>query len=113
MTLGARCRQILRIPVWFVVLSLTTGPRVLEPPLVHDSLGPSVVQRSELAYPVTLRPEKRCGVDGSNKSSPAEPTSHPLELPKVGSRVQPERATAAPSTFTLQDHRLRSPPRFA
>src|SRR2546422_10092599 len=114
MALAARCRQILRIPVWFVVLSLTTGPRILEPPPVHDSLGPSVVQRSELAYAVTLRPAKRCGVDGWNKSSPAEPTSRPLELPKVGSRVQPDRATAvATSPVTLQDDRLRSPPRFA
>src|SRR5437899_13080162 len=109
MALGARCRQILRIPVGFVVLSLTTGPRTLELPLVHDSLGPSVVQRSELAYPVTLRPEKQCGVSGSNNSSPAEPISPPLEFPKVGARVQLDRATAAPFPFTVQDDRLRSP----
>lgn len=110
MALETICRQLLRITALIVALSVTGGFRVSALHFVYDPLRPTAIQKPDLAYPVSLRLDKRSGVKGLENAPSAEPISSRQVGLKIGLEVRLTTKPLPIFPFIIQENHLRSPP---
>jgi hypothetical protein len=110
MALEAICQQILRITAFVVALSFTGGPRIAAPNLVHDPLRPAAIHKTDPAYLVFIRSDKRSGVKGLESNPSTEPISSPQEALNIGLEVRLTTKPLPNFPLIIQENHLRSPP---
>ena len=110
MALETICQRVLRITAFVVALSITGGPRIAAPKLVHDPLRPAAFQKTDPAYPVIIRSDKRSGVKGLESNPSTEPISSLREGLKPGLEIRFTTKPLPNFPLIIQENHLRSPP---